>query len=211
MKSILTLLTITLLGSGAFAHPVAFKGSTGIMGAHSSAISHNQFNRSFEYWLAAGVHHLRRPLLTENDQANFATANLLLKRWYGDAYQGNLYAVLGAGMSEFTGEQEPVGFGLVQFDIEDRKYYFLTKHARLQNEAEREFEQSVVRAGIAPYVGGYGDIHSWLILEWENTRFLEEDVIADVTPFLRVFHRNILFEIGYSVNGVAKLNYISHF
>ncbi len=211
LKPIGLFLSIGLCSLSLSAHPVSFKDSVGVMGYHASIMSHNQLNYSVKHWFAVGVHHLRRPNLLTNNHATFATTNLLLKRWNGSSYQGNLYAVIGGGQSELSGKPEGVGVGMFQFDIEDRRYYFLVKHLELHNASQAEFRHSVVRVGIAPYEGDFDDIHSWLILEWQNNDFIGTGPIADITPFLRIFYRNLLFEIGQSYRGVTRFNYITHF
>ena len=205
------MLAFCLSSEVANAHPVAFKGSTGIMGYHSPFLTHNQINHSFEYWLAAGLHHFTRPNLGNNKFATVASVNILAKRWNENNLQANIYFNLGAGRSELSTEPETVGYGLVQFDIEDRDYYFLIKHLQLVSEEQLEFQHTVIRAGLAPYVEKFDGIHSWLILEFQHNEFLESQIVDDLTPFLRVFYRNLLFEIGQSFNGFTRFNYITHF
>ena len=195
---------------GVFAHPVSFKGSTGIMGHHSSNLTHNQLNYSFRHWFATGIHHIRRSD-TQNAKATFASTNFLLKRWNGSGHQANIYMVLGIGNSSLAGTSETSGMSLLQFDIEDRDYYFLIKSLGVFRKENTDFQQTVVRVGITPYVENFNGIHSWLILEWQNSKFSGENNISDLTPFLRIFHRNLLFEIGQSFDGVTKFNYITHF
>jgi len=201
---------LLIYGQQALAHPVSYAKSKGLMGYHSPMISHNQINYSFKYWFAAGVHHIRRPNI-KNRHATFASTNFLLKRWNGSGLQANLYSVFGAGVSELGPTSEPSGLGLIQFDIEDRRLYFLAKHSAVVNEERSDMQQTVVRFGFAPYVVGYEGIHSWLILEWQNTDFTDGKDISDMTPFLRVFYKNLLFEVGQSFDGLTKFNYITHF
>ena len=203
-------LASVVLSVKAEAHPVSFTGAKGIMGFHSPIISHNQLNYSFRHWFALGVHYVKRPSLDQRDGV-FVTANFLLKRWNGAGSQANLYTNLGLGQGRLSDESQPSAFGLVQFDIENRGYYFLAKHLRIQTEDRVDLDQSVVRLGIAPYVVDYEGLHSWLILETQNLKFNDGESILDMTPFLRVFYKNLLFEIGQSFDGVTKFNYIAHF
>lgn len=205
------LASICLLSSmSASAHPTSFEGAKGIMGYHSAFLTHNQLNYSWKYWLATGVHHIRRPDL-KNSHASFATANFLLHRWNGEGLQANIYAVVGGGQSELSGETRASGIAQVQFDIEDRDYYFLAKHVEAFNEDFVDLKQTVVRFGVTPYVGSYDDFHTWIILEGQDAEFAGGDRITDMTPFLRFFYKNLLFEIGQSFAGVSKFNYIIHF
>jgi hypothetical protein len=197
--------------STAAGHPVSFKGSVGVMGHHSPMLTHHQLNYSATHWFAAGVHHFRRPDIGEPRHATFGTLNFLVKRWNEEALQANIYGVIGAGQSELTGTPRAAGLGLVQFDIENRRYYFLVKHLQLFNGDRDDLAQTAIRAGIAPYQADFSDLHSWLILEWEKSTFGDRETHRELTPFLRIFYNNLLFEIGQSFNGLTKINYISHF
>ena len=135
----------------------------------------------------------------------------MLKRWNGEAFQANIYGVLGAGSSGLIEESKFAGFGLLQFDIEDRHYYFLAKHLQTVSEGRPDLRQSTARVGIAPYQDKYDGIHSWLILEWQRTEFSGRSAAIELTPLLRVFYRNLLFEIGQSFSGEMRFNYIAHF
>ncbi|MFK8139341.1 MAG: hypothetical protein AB8E15_13355 [Bdellovibrionales bacterium] len=191
-------------------HPTSFAGSTGIMGYHSPQLTHNQINYSWKHSFATGVHYYSKPNNTKKT-ANLLSANFLLKRWNGEKHQANLYAVLGLGKSSLNSDSIGVGLGLLQFDIEDRDYYFLAKYMELGNSKQTDLKQSTIRFGVTPYVDNYDGIHSWLILEWQETQFLGSTTLSELTPFLRIFYRNLLFEIGQTYDGNSKFNYITHF
>lgn len=210
MKNLFMVIAFLWTGA-ALAHPVSFEGSKGIMGYHSPQLTHFQLNYSATYRFAVGAHHFAIPNSSPYRFANFLSANFLLKRWNGPSYQGNIYAVLGVGHSQMREQSVGAGLGKLQFDIEDRKYYFLTSYSQIQSEKGRELTDFVIRAGLAPYVGDFKDIHSWLILEWRENQILNEEKFEDLTPFLRVFYRNLLFEIGQSFKGITRFNYIVHF
>lgn len=208
-KSILVLVFLTSVDG--FAHPVSFQDSVGVMGHHNPRMSHFQLNYSWKYWFATGYHHFSVRPQGSLKTANFLSTNFLLKRWNGEDFQANIYAAVGAGTSDISEESKAAGLGLLQFDIEDRKYYFLAKYMQTQSEDEAEIKQATVRAGVAPYVGSFTDIHSWLIIEFQQNDVLGGEVDNDITPYLRVFYRNVLFEIGHSFDGDMRFNYIAHF
>ena len=205
------ILSLSFFALKLYSHPVAFKDSVGIMGYHSPLMTHNQVNYSFRHWFALGAHHLTRPLINRNNRATLLSGNLLLKRWNAENLQANIYMNFGLGQSDFSGKSTALGYGLVQFDIEDRKYYFLSKHEQLLDEKQTDFKQSTVRLGFTPYLDGFEGIHSWLILEYQHLEFAGGDRQEQLTPFLRIFYRNLLFEIGQSLKGMTMFNYITHF
>ena len=207
------LLATTLIPFLASAHPVAFRDATGIMGSHTPQLSHGQINYSLRHWFAPGVHHIKKIHPKGGRSATFASANFLLKRWNGKALQANLYTAWGVGQSNLTKPRQSVGYGMLQFDIEDRQYYFFAKQSRLFNGDRNDFRLTTLRVGFAPYVEDFNGIHAWLILEWERYRFEspQPHYVKYLTPLLRIFYKTVLFEIGHSFEGVSKFNYITHF
>ncbi|MEM7647113.1 MAG: hypothetical protein AAF203_09405 [Pseudomonadota bacterium] len=205
------LLALLLVSSVSYSHPVSFEGSKGIMGYHSPMLIHFQLNYSFKYWLAAGVHHFEIPNSRPDQFANFASANFLIKRWNGASYQANIYGVLGLGHAKLRESSRGAMLAKLQFDIENRKYYFLSSFSQVNTEQQTELKDAVVRFGVAPYVGSFNDIHSWIILEYRSNEIGNQNPIDDITPFLRIYYKNLLFEIGQSFNGLTRFNYITHF
>jgi len=181
------------------------------MGSHDPNLSHVQINYSVEHWLAFGAHNYTRSTLTQDGTANYLSANLLLKRWNGNKFQANIYSILGVGHSELSDDSDTSGLAGLQFDIEDREYYFLVKHHELHSKNNYELRSSVVRLGFAPYVGKFEDIHTWFILQWDKIDFYREKNQEDLSPYIRIFYKNILFEIGHSFNGKSRFNYTIHF
>ena len=210
MKKLIFIVCLLMTTKG-ITHPTSFEGSKGIMGYHSPVMNHGQINYSYRYWFAVGAHHFNIPTNGQNRFANFLSTNFLLKRWNGPSYQGNLYAVLGLGHSQFSKESLGAGLSKIQFDIEDRDYYFLTSYSRIDTEEQRHFQDMMARIGLSPYVGKFDDIHTWLILEYRAQEVLDEGIFEDLTPFLRIFYKNLLFEIGQSFKGNTRFNYIIHF
>ncbi len=193
---------------GVSAHPISYKGSMGIMTYQSPSLTHTQLNYSFRHWLAAGVHHIAIP--NQKKSATFASVNLLLKRWNGSGLQANLYTILGAGQSHLGESRETSGLTGLQFDIEDRDYYFLAKQTQIFHKKGIDLKQTIVRTGFSPYVDPFDGLHSWLILEWKQTNLLNKVTRSDLTPFVRLFYRNLLFELGQSFKGDTKVNLIVH-
>ena len=204
MKKIIIIL-LSIATNIAMAHPTSFKDSIGVMGSHDKSTSHLQVNYSLDYWQAVGVHNYS---FDGESHSNFLSYNLLLKRWNADKFQANLYFGNGLGYSK---ESQDLSFlNFAQFDIEDRRLYFLYKYSRFGPMGEDEFDQHKLRFGFAPYEGGYTEINSWIIFEYMDTNFLDQKM-TDLTPLVRLFYRNIFVEFGVSLKGETRFNYITHF
>ena len=118
---------------------------------------------------------------------------------------------MGFGQSELSGNSKTSGLTLLQFDIEDRDYYLLVKQLQILHPDNTDLKQHILRVGISPYVEKFEGLHSWLILEWQSNDLVYNSNQSCLTPFLRLFYRNLLFEIGQSFNGMTRFNYITHF
>lgn len=69
---------------------------------------------------------------------------------------------------------------------------------------ETSFSQKV-RAGVAPYIGKFDDVHTWLMVQFEHYPNTNHEYV--VTPLLRLFMDNYLGEIGYSSNHKIMINW----
>lgn len=208
---ILFFLSLLTLVTTALAHPVSYKGSIGVMGYHSPVLTHNQLNYSLSHRIAMGAHYFTRPEL-DNREASYLSANFLVHRWNGTGLQANIYAIAGAGYDQIASDNSSAsGLTALQFDIENRKYYFLAKQLRTLGDDNQGLNQTLLRLGFAPYVGRFEDLHSWFIVEWKRNKFSDGFLLEDTTALLRFFYKNLLFEVGQSFNGFTKFNYIIHF
>lgn len=74
---------------------------------------------------------------------------------------------------------------------------------------DRHFSQSG-RVGVAPYIGDFGDLHTWLMLEVQHDPETEEPVT--VTPLVCFFRGVQLVELGYTPEtDRAMFNWIVRF
>lgn len=192
----------------AWAHPVAFRGSTGIMAYQSRAVSDWEINHSLTTWFAPSVQRLRFTEGTGRADVHLAKANFLAKRWNGRDHQANLYLQLGAGPSTLSGARRAAyALGGVA-DIENRRLYFLTQAMWLRSGVGTEMTEWKVRGGFAPYVVDFEQLHTWLILEAHRKSMGDRRV--EIVPYLRFFYQNVLWELGASARGDMHLNFIIH-
>lgn len=126
--------------------------------------------------------------------------NVLLKRWNNPSSQGNLYFRPGAGIAwDGDGSTEAAVYGGIGADWEDRRYY-----ASYENEflAAGDIERTArhkARVGVAPYVGGAGDLHTWLMLQADYEPGGDDGF--SVTPLVRMFKGTVLGEAGVNLDG----------
>lgn len=137
--------------------------------------------------------------------------NNLLKRWNQRESQANLYLKSGAGIAYMNGganehEMEPAAFTGIAADWEDRRFFVSYENRYTHAESIDDFYMQSARVGIAPYIGDYGDLHTWLMLEVEHTP--EGNDPITVTPMVRLFKDVHLIEAGISDAGDILFNWV---
>ena len=75
---------------------------------------------------------------------------------------------------------------------------FSYKNAKVSNQS---YSDRFVQLGIAPYLGEYGDIHTWIMMKAKKNT-LDND--WSVYPMLKLFKGDFLLEVGY--NNKTKLD-----
>ena len=134
--------------------------------------------------------------------------NNLLKRWNKKYSQANLYLKSGLGVvnPDFNNDRELAGFTGIAVDWENRRHFVSYENRFTQAGDVDDFYQQSARVGWAPYVGNYGDLHTWLMLDIRHMPEADDKIV--VTPLLRLFKDIHLVEAGVSDNGDVTFNYI---
>lgn len=209
MQKIFFALVVFCAANVANAHPIGFRDSVGVMTTFSKDERNVEINYSLRHWLAVSTKSFWFTRGTDRPDVLLGGVNGLIHRWNGENYQGNLYAETGFGRSRLSGSDRGAYYVGLLGDIEDRKYYALAHISTLRNSSGRETNHYKIRLGIAPYVEEFSALHTWLILQAD--RYTHVSSRYHLTPFLRFFYRNVLWEIGSSLQGDLKLNTIIHF
>lgn len=123
--------------------------------------------------------------------------NRLLKRWNEKKSQANLYLKGGVGQADPFGPDSAqlAGFVGLSADWETRRW-FTSYEARAYDLGFDQTARQSARIGVAPYIGDYGDLHTWLMLQVENNP--ESETPTTFTPLVRFFYDVQLLEIGYT-------------
>lgn len=92
--------------------------------------------------------------------------NNLVKRWNNPDSQANFYLKSGVGYAVTDGqtEQSPAAFTGIATDWEDRRYFVSYENRFVHaGDVATKFSQNA-RVGITPYIGDFGDLHTWLMI-----------------------------------------------
>lgn len=132
---------------------------------------------------------------------NGVQATYLAKRWFGENFQANVYAIggLGAatGVNGAAGGVNASGFVGLLADWETRRLFASYRTRYLEAGDFGAYFMQAARVGFAPYEGDTGDLHTWLMVEVDHRPQNVEEI--GVTPLVRFFKGAALFEIGWSI------------
>jgi hypothetical protein len=206
MKPVLALICIALLvPSLAHARPVSYPEGVTLMQKndmnrnsvhiHYSPTAKYSVGYRGEYWREDGW------------RFHGVQVNNLIKRWNQPASQANFYLKSGIGIAHSDENGSELGvFTGIAADWEDRRYFTSYENRLYHAGDENQFFMQSARIGIAPYVGDYGDLHTWFMLQVDHQPENRDSIT--VTPLVRFFRSEYMAEIGVSDNGDALLNLI---
>ena len=134
--------------------------------------------------------------------------NTLLKRWLSHDSQGNLYAGVHAGQYRDNAGEGSVINPFFMADWESRDHYTVIQSKGYLYDNKSVYDYTL-RYGFAPFRAGMKDLQTWFILQ--AYYFEEQSREVLVTPMIRFFYRNVLWEVGYSTKGQSYLTLMIHY
>jgi hypothetical protein len=140
--------------------------------------------------------------------------NYLIKRLNTPNSQSNFYLKSSAGFafSNFKNIENkivPNIFSGIAFDWENRRYFVSYENRINYNSSIQNYISQKARIGLAPYIGNYGDFHTWIMLQVENMSRAKNKIVF--TPMLRVFKGDYLAEAGLTNCKDIMFNLIKRF
>ena len=196
-----------------YARPVSYPGGVTLMQMNDGYFSnlHLHYSPSIKYSIGLKI---------ENNRVEKSTFlgiqyNNLLRRINKKNSQANFYlkSAIGSIHSDehpFSNHKVPAGFIGFVTDWENRRFFTSYEKKSFYSSDIAKYFQQKVRFGIAPYIGDYGDLHTWVMVQIQHTPKLETEEI-NVTPLLRFFKDVYLVESGVSLDGEIILNAVVRF
>ena len=155
-----------------------------------------QYWQSREYWINAfNVNYLAKRVNKKHSQANF-----YLKGGLG---------LLNTSYEEYNNKNELVSYGEFAFDWETRRYFTSYAANFMKSESVDSTFMQKTRLGFAPYIAGYGALHTWLMYELHNMPEYDDALISNFV--LRLFKSTNLLELGIDQNKNTTINFIKRF
>ena len=199
--------TIILFSMPAFARPVSYPGGWTLMSMNDVDANsvHVHYSPTAKYSVGWRHEYLR----DTSTNVDSAQVNYLLKRWNGNASQANVYLKSGIGAAYDSENFDPAVFTGMALDWEDRRYFTAYENRFFHAGDENKFVNHKARVGIAPCIGDYGDLHTWLMLQVDYDAGEEDSFSA--TPLVRFFKGADMVEAGYNLDNGLLFNYMHRF
>ena len=205
--AMLVAITSIMLCDPSEARPISYAGGVSIMTMNDgdSNSVNVQYSPTSTYSIGYVLEHWR----DENYNIHAMQVNNLLKRWNNPDSQGNLYLESGFGVSDKGGGLNPVAFTGITTDWEDRRFLVSYKNRVTTGEKINDFFMQSARVGVAPYIGEFGDLHTWVMVEARHSPEAKDPFT--VTPLIRMFKGTNLVEAGISNKGDVMFNWMHQF
>jgi hypothetical protein len=143
------------------------------------------FSPSYKY--SVGIEGIKDKVF--NSKYSYLRYTYLLDRRNTDISQRNLY--FQSGLSSKGNESFFYG---IHGDWETRRLFLGFGYKKVENNVE-SYNNRYYQFGFAPYLGDYGDLHTWIMLKSKKNTL---DNKWSSYPVLKFFKGNVLFEIGYN-------------
>ncbi len=215
VKSWIVVLSMILaFSTRSWAHPVAFTAATQIQVTSSSDMAQLEAYYTYKPAMALGVN--IEWMNYESDKGGGERwlygiqHNWLLKRWNLENAQGNIYAGIGGGVTDYSKEENSDAFGraILQMDYETRRIYTAFKET-LDTGSDFTHANSTLSLGVAPYLHDFGKLATWVIVDFNYVTEFDDHV--RVIPKLRFFTKSWYLEVGMSVEGEHHFSLMHHF
>jgi hypothetical protein len=208
----LILLIVLLFSLRSFAHPVIYQGGTALNSANMAEYSNNYLMYSVSNRWAVGADHWRFSKNKKNTEAGLIKFNHLLWRFNGDDSQANIYLHGGVGaVDQEWGKRgtHALYMGGAEVDWETRSLYTAIKRYQFHAPGKLDLSMTQARLGISPFYADFNSLQSWFMLQFMHIDQVVEEVM--ITPMVRFFYHNVLWEMGSSTRGDWMLNLMVHF
>lgn len=186
------------------ARPVSYPGGYTAMFTNDGDANavHLHYSPSAKYSLGYRFEHQR----DEDYELHAMQGNVLLKRWNNPDSQANFYLKSGLGFADGSDGDSLAGFTGIAADWEDRRFFTSYENRVVEAGDVDSFFMQQARVGVAPYIGDYGDLHTWLMVQVHH-RPEAEDAVT-VMPLVRFFKGVHLAEVGMNNQGKVLFNYV---
>tara|TARA_B100000963_G_C22492916_1_gene610081 strand:+ start:216 stop:812 length:597 start_codon:yes stop_codon:yes gene_type:complete len=166
------------------ARPISYSGGHTLMHFNDSMKESIYYHYSPTYKFSIGLETMQNKVFSINETNIRFT--YLLNRKNKKLSQRNLYF-----QSAISTKDNNYVYGM-HGDWETRRYFIGFDYKEVKNIID--YTDKHIQLGLAPYLGEYGDLHTWLMLKTKKNSINNKQITYPVVKF---FKDNVLLELGY--------------
>ena len=208
----LTFLFIIIFSNISFARPVSYPEGWTWMTKNNSEVNtmHIHYSPTFRYSLGYRAEYSK----AKEYSVHALHYNHLIKRWNRRHSQANFYTKKGIGVlytdfGNYESKKKYTGYLGISSDWETRRYFISYENRYFHSGKINNYFSQKAQIGIAPYIGNYGDLHTWLMFKTDHNP--EATNALTYTPLLRFFYKTHLVEIGANNKTKVLFNWTVRF
>ncbi|MDG1247901.1 MAG: hypothetical protein P8O14_00885 [SAR86 cluster bacterium] len=178
---------ILVLAVNIEARPISYSGGSTIMIKSDSLSNSTYFHYSPSFKYSIGIENTNNKIFKDNK--NYIRFTYLLNRKNALNSQRNLYFQSGIDV----GNKNNHFYG-AHGDWETRRWFAGFGYKNIQSKTNNDYENKYIQFGVAPYIGDYGDFHTWLMVKTRKSSLTKN---TSTYPILKFFSGDALVEVGY--------------
>ena len=169
------------------ARPISYSGGSTIMAFSDDMENYFYYHFSPTYKYSIGIAAVNNKFF--NDEYFYGRLTYLLNRKNTKKSQRNLYFKSGISSKDFNNY-----FYGIHGDWETRRLFLGFGFSEVSS-TTKNYNEQYFQFGIAHYLGGYGDLHTWVMLKNKKNTLNNG---WESYPVLKFFKGDALMEIGYN-------------
>ena len=182
-----TLIILAFLCGIIEARPISYSGGSTIMSNSDNMRDTVYYHYSPTYKYSLGLEAVKDDYF--NTDYSYLRFTYLIDRKNTNYSQRNLYFQSGLNSKGFNNN-----FYGIHGDWETRRWFIGFGYKKISHDSI-DYEDKFIQFGLAPYLGEYGDFHTWIMVKSKKNSLSEN---WSTFPVLKFFKGNFLIEFGYN-------------
>ena len=182
-----TLILVAFLCGVIEARPISYSGGSTIMSNSDNMRDTVYYHYSPTYKYSLGLEAVKDDYF--NTDYSYLRFTYLIDRKNTNYSQRNLYFQSGLNSKGFKNN-----FYGIHGDWETRRWFIGFGYKKISHDSI-DYEDKFIQFGLAPYLGEYGDFHTWIMVKSKKNSLSEN---WSTFPVLKFFKGNFLIEFGYN-------------
>ena len=183
------------------ARPISYSGGSTVMLKSDNMSKSIYYHYSPTYKYSVGIENLEDKFFNKNK--NYLRLTYLINRKNTDISQRNLYFQSGVLVDDADGF-----FYGIHGDWETRRWFSGFGYKDTKNTFGQDYTDQFIQLGVAPYVGDYGDLHTWIMIKTKKNSLTKTQ---STYPELKFFKGPTLVKFGYSDETEWDLHFMYRF